>query len=215
VPEGVGPTLLVFGATGLVGGATLRLALDDGRVGRVVAPTRRPLAAAPGLENPIVDFERLPAAAPWWTADAVVCALGATIRAAGTRAAFRRVDHDYVVAVARMARDHGTRAFVLTSAIGANPRSLIFYNRVKGEVEASIAAIGFPSLTIVRPGFIGGDRRESRPAESAAVQIVRLIGPILPRRWRENPAEHIARALLQAALAADSGCRVVGSEQLV
>lgn len=206
---------MLFGATGLVGGAALTLALADARVARVVAPTRRPLAPAPRLENPIVDFERLPAAAPWWAADAVVCALGATIRAVGTRAAFRRVDHDYVVAVARIARDRGVRTFVLTSAIGANRQSVVFYNRVKGEVEASVAAIEFPSLTIVRPGFIGGDRRESRPAESAAVRLVQIIGPILPRRWRVNPAETIARALVDAAVAAVPGCHTVGSAQLV
>lgn len=209
-----GQTLLLVGATGLVGQSVLRQALADSRVARVVAPTRRPLSPASGLENPIVDFEHLPARVPWWEADAVICALGATIRAAGSRDAFRRVDHDYVVAVARLARAHGARAFALTSAVGANPRSRIFYNRVKGEVEQAIEACGFPSLTIVRPGFIGGTRHESRPLEFAAVRIVGAIGPLLPRRWRINPAGCIARALLEAALRADAGRRIVTSSEL-
>lgn len=212
---GTGRTLLLAGATGLVGQAVLRLAIDDRRVARVVALTRRPLAPADRLENPIVDFDRLPEHAPWWTADAAVSTLGATIAAAGSRAAFRRVDYDYVVAVARLARSHGARAFALTSAIGANPRSRIFYNRVKGEVEAAVEACGYPSLTIVRPGFIGGMRRESRPLEYAAVRFVGALGPLLPRRWRVNPAGNIARALLDAALLAQPGRHIVESADLV
>ena len=207
--------LLVLGGTGLVGGAVLRQALADSRVRSVVAPTRRPLLPATRLENPIVDFDRLPAEAGWLEVDGVACALGSTIRAAGSRAAFRKVDHDYVLAFARLARARGARAFALTSAIGANPDSRIFYNRVKGEVEASVAACGYPSLTIIRPGFIGGVRQESRPAERAAVAAVGLLGPVLPRRWRINPAENIARALLEAAIAAPPGRHVVTSAQLV
>jgi uncharacterized protein YbjT (DUF2867 family) len=117
--------------------------------------------------------------------------------------------------IAQLTRLRGARAFALTSAVGANPRSRIFYNRVKGEVEAAVEACGFPSLTIVRPGFIGGDRRERRPLEHAAVQVVRALGPLLPRRWRVNPAEHVARALLDAVVRAEIGRRVVTSEQLV
>jgi uncharacterized protein YbjT (DUF2867 family) len=207
--------VLLVGATGLVGQAVLRRALDDSRISRIVAPTRRPLPPAPRLENPVVSFDRLPEDAPWWAADAVVCTLGATIRAAGSKEAFRKVDHDYVVAVARLARAHGVRAFALTSAIGADARSRIFYNRVKGEVEASVEACGFPSLTVVRPGFIGGTRRESRPLEQAAVRVVLAVGPLLPRRWRINPADSIARALLDSALRADPGRRIVPSEALV
>jgi uncharacterized protein YbjT (DUF2867 family) len=213
VPEG--RTLLLLGATGLVGGEVLRLALDDSRVSRIVAPTRRPLAPAQRLENPVVDFEELPTDAPWWTVDAVICALGATIRAAGSQEAYRRIDRDYVVTIARLARTRGAGAFALTSAIGAGARSRIFYNRVKGEVEAGVEACGFPSLTIVRPGFIGGRRRESRPLERAAVATVRVLGPLLPRRWRVNPAERIARALLDGSVRAETGRRVVNSEDLV
>jgi uncharacterized protein YbjT (DUF2867 family) len=207
--------LLLLGSTGLVGGHVLRLALEDMRIGRIIAPTRRPLAPAARLENPVIDFSHLPADEAWWTADAVVCALGATIRAAGSQEAFVKVDRDYVMTIAQLTRLRGARAFALTSAVGANPRSRIFYNRVKGEVEAAVEACGFPSLTIVRPGFIGGDRRERRPLEHAAVQVVRALGPLLPRRWRVNPAEHIARALLDAVVRAEIGRRVVTSEQLV
>jgi hypothetical protein len=135
-------TLLLAGATGLVGQAVLRRALDDARVTRVVAPTRRALPAAPKLDNPLVDFDRLPADAPWWAVDAVICTLGTTIRDAGSPQAFRVVDHDYPLAVARLARQHGASTFALTSAMGADPASRIFYNRTKGELERDLAACG-------------------------------------------------------------------------
>ena len=206
-------TLLIAGATGLVGATVLRQALADARVTRVVAPTRRALPPSPRLLNPIVDFDHLPPA-DWWTADGAVCALGTTIAKASSQEAFRRVDHGHVVAFAQMARRHGTRAFALTSAFGADAASWVFYNRVKGETEAAVTACGYPSLTLVRPGVIGGDRAERRPAEHAAITVLGLLGPILPRAWRISPAEHIARALLAAAIAAEPGHHVVSSRDL-
>lgn len=208
--------LLLVGATGLVGGQLLALALADPRIGRVIAPTRRPLppAPSPSLDNPIVDFTSLDADAAWWDVDAVACALGTTIARAGSQDAFRRVDHDLVVEVARLGRRHGARAFALTSAYGADPASRIFYNRVKGETERDVAACGYPSLTIVRPGLIGGERTESRPAERAALRLLGLAGPVLPRAWRISPAAHIALALLEAAVVAPPGRHVVSSRDL-
>lgn len=152
--------LLLAGATGLTGQAVLRLALDDPRVTRVVAPTRRALPAHDKLEAPVIAGA-WPGDAAWWHVDAVVCALGTTLAAAGSREAFRRVDHDLVVFVANAARRHGARAFALTSAMGADPRSRVFYSRTKGEAEDAVRACLYPSLTIVRPGLLGGVRHES------------------------------------------------------
>jgi uncharacterized protein YbjT (DUF2867 family) len=208
-------TLMLVGATGLIGGAVLRQAQGDDRVTRIVAPTRRQLPPHPKLENPLVDFEHLPADAPWWAVDGVVCALGTTIRKAGSQEAFRRVDHDYPLAVARLARQHGARAFALNSATGADPRSRFFYNRVKGEVEEALRGVGFPSLTIVRPALIGGDREEFRPAEFVAMKILRLAEPLLPRRYRVVPHERIASVLLEAAVTAQPGEHIIESDAIV
>lgn len=124
--------VMLVGATGLVGGHVLRQLLDDDRCDAVVAPTRRPLGlTAPALFNPVVDFEQLPLDADWWAADAVICALGSTIRHAGSREMFARIDHDYPLQVATQARAHGAHAFVLNSAMGADAGSRIFYNQVK------------------------------------------------------------------------------------
>lgn len=207
--------LLLAGATGLVGSHALRLALADPAIERVIAPTRRALPPHPKLEAPQVDWDALPADAPWWRVDAAVCALGTTMRAAGSREAFRKVDFDYPLAIARAAHRAGARAYALNSALGADAGSRVFYNRVKGELEQALAGVGFDSLTYVRPGLIGGERQQSRPGEAAATVLLRALGPALPRRWRINPAPRIAQALLDAALQAAPGVHAVGSERLI
>ncbi|NUO75507.1 MAG: NAD-dependent dehydratase [Lysobacter sp.] len=206
--------LLLVGATGLVGRHVLALALAHPAVEAVIAPTRRPLDTQAKLLAPVVDFDALPAQAPWWRADAVICTLGTTIRVAGSQPAFRRVDHDYPLAVARLAREHGVPTYALNSALGADPDSRVFYNRVKGELERDLAELGFRSLTLVRPGLIGGQRDEHRFGERVATVGLGLLAPLLPRRWRINPAERIAQALLDAAIDAVPGRHVVGSERL-
>jgi uncharacterized protein YbjT (DUF2867 family) len=207
--------LMIVGATGLVGRHALQIALAHPGIARVVAPVRRSVGGHPKLVAPVVDFDALPPDAPWWAVDAVVCALGTTIRAAGSQDAFRRVDHDYPLAVARLAQRHGARTFVLNSAMGADAGSRIFYNRVKGEVERDLAAVGFVSLTYVRPGLIGGEREEFRLGERAATVALRALHPLLPRRWRINPADRIAQCLVDAAVQARPGVHVVASDALV
>jgi uncharacterized protein YbjT (DUF2867 family) len=206
--------LLLVGSTGLVGRHVLDLALADGRIDAVVAPVRHDVANHPKLLAPIVDFEHLPNDVDWWRVDAVICTLGTTMRVAGSQEAFRRVDHDYALAVARLARLHGASTFVLNSAIGANPSSRFSYNRVKGELERDLATLGFRSLTFVRPGLIGGMRDETRPAEKIAAIVLGALHPILPRRLRINPAKRIAQVLIDAAIAARPGTRIVGSAEL-
>ncbi len=207
-------TLLLVGATGLVGREVLRLALADSRVSRVIAPTRRALPAHSHLENPLVDFDALPADAAWWRADAVICTLGTTIKKAGSQEAFRKVDHGYPLAAARLARKNGARAFAFNSSVGADPRAGSFYLRVKGDAESDLEACGFPSLTLVRPSAIGGKRDEPRPAERLAIIVLEALRPLVPRRYRMVPAERIAQALIEAALAAVPGRHVIESEDL-
>jgi uncharacterized protein YbjT (DUF2867 family) len=209
--------ILHVGATGLVGGLVLSRLLADARIEQVVAPTRRALAIRhPRLDNPVLDFERLPAAdASLWRVDAVICTLGSTMKQAGSRARFRRVDHDYPLQIARSALHGGAHAFVLNSAMGADPHSRFFYNRVKGELEQDLQQLPYPSITFVRPGLIGGKRARPRPGEQLAMAALKLAGPLLPRHWRINPAEHIAMALVEAATRALPGRHVVTAAELV
>jgi uncharacterized protein YbjT (DUF2867 family) len=206
--------LLLVGSTGLVGREVLRLALAAPQVSAVVAPVRRALPPHPKLTAPLVDFDCLPADAPWWQADAVICTLGTTIKSAGSRAAFRKVDYGYPMAVARLARQRGTPTFVLNSAIGADAGSRVFYNRVKGEVEHGLRSLGFPSLVIARPGLIGGAREEFRLGEVIFAPLLAALGPVLPRAWRINPAGRIAHAMLDAALHPPPGELIITSDRM-
>jgi uncharacterized protein YbjT (DUF2867 family) len=206
--------ILVVGATGLVGRHVIAKALADSRITRIVAPTRRPLAAHARLDNPLVDFNRLPAEADWWDVDGVICALGTTRAKAGSDQAFRVVDHDYPLEVARLARKHGASRFALNSSVGANARSKLLYPRTKGEVEEALKAMGFQSLTIVRPGLIGGDRDEFRLGEHVAAAVLGVLGPVLPRSYRISPADKIAAALIEAAVTGSPGVHLIGSAEL-
>lgn len=206
--------LLVAGATGLIGHRVLDKSLADARIVSVVAPTRRPLAAHPKLDNPLVDFGWLPEDAAWWSVDGVICALGTTRAKAGSDEAFRTVDYDYPLAIARLAHRHGAKRFALNSSLGADAASRLHYSRTKGEIEEAIKAIGFSSLTIVRPGLIGGDRDEFRLGERIAAVVLGALGPLLPRRYRISPADKIADALIEAAVTSPPGIHLIEAERL-
>lgn len=209
-----GQHVLLLGATGLVGAAVLAQLLADDRVARITAPTRRAVPLAdPRLHNPLVDFQALPAC-DWWAADALICCLGSTRRQAGSLEALARIDRDYPLHAAARARAAGTPCFVLNSALGADVRSRFAYNRIKGELEERLRAQHWPSLVLVRPGLIGGQRAQRRPGEHLAGQVLSVLGPVLPRRWRINPADNIARALVHSALAAPAGETLIDAAQL-
>jgi len=207
--------LLLLGATGLVGGRALQLALSNDAFSEVIAPTRMPLAAHARLVNPVASkLEELVPACVAHRPDAVVCALGTTQAKAGSKEAFRHVDHELPVAFGKAAHAAGMGTFAIVTAMGASAGSLFFYPRTKGEVERDIRAIGFRSLTICRPSLIGGERPEERRAEGMALTLARRLGPVLPARWRVNPAQAIAAALLGAAVAAKPGCHWIRSEDM-
>jgi uncharacterized protein YbjT (DUF2867 family) len=207
--------ILLLGASGLVGRETLRLALDHGEVDRVIAPTRMPLPLQERLDNPVSpELESLLPNVARRSADRVICTLGTTMAKAGSQNSFYRVDHDLPIAFARVAQQYGAQAFALVSAIGASPSSRFFYPRTKGETEADIRRVGFASLTILRPMIIEGTRGESRLAEGIVLGFAKALGPILPRRFRANPASTIARVALEAVVSPTPGVRVVLTQEL-
>lgn len=207
--------LLIVGATGLVGSHVLKIALEDPRITSIVAPVRSALPPSPKLHAPIVNYENLPEDSNLWKADAVICTLGTTIKVAGSKERFARVDRDYPLMVASLAQKAGTPAFILNSAMGADKSSPIFYNQVKGEVEEKLSAMGFKSLTFVRPGLIGGDRKEFRLGEEVFKVVLKGLHPILPQRFKINPASHIAAKMIEAAIASEPGLHVISSEELI
>lgn len=174
-----GVRLLLLGATGAVGQQVLGLALQDERVAQVIAPTRRPLTPHAKLSNPITNFSALPDDASVWGADAVICALGTTIRKAGSEAAFVAVDRDLPIAIAKRARTAGARSFALNSSLGASLAGN-FYLRTKAQVEDGIRQLRFPSYTIVRPSLINA-RRPNRGRENASAWPWQTCLPRLSR----------------------------------
>jgi uncharacterized protein YbjT (DUF2867 family) len=198
--------MVVAGATGLVGREAVRLAESDPRFARVLALTRREISpASPKAASQLVDFDHVDRWEPPFAVDTAFCALGTTIRRAGSRAAFRLVDHDYPIAFARRVKALGAATFLLVSAVGARAGSRVFYNRVKGEVEDAIRAIGFERVVIARPSILLGDRAEVRPAES----IGKWVGRFLPIRYRGIEATGVAAALLDRGCEAGPGIHIL------
>ena len=188
----------VAGATGLVGRAILEGLLEDNSVTAVHALGRRePGVTHPKLTPHVVDFKTLPPLPPL---DEVYLALGTTIKAAGSQTAFRAVDFDANLAVARAALDAGARRAGLVSAMGADAKSRIFYNRVKGETEEALTRLPFDGLVIARPSLLAGDRdalgQPERLGEKVATALSKLFGPLIPANYRPIAATNVARSLL-------------------
>jgi uncharacterized protein YbjT (DUF2867 family) len=193
-------TVLLAGATGLVGREILQALLADDTVAAVHSLGRRaPAVQHPKLRSHVVDFTALPAAP---AADEVYLALGTTIKVAGSQAAFRAVDHDANLAVARAALAAGARRAGLVSAMGADPASKVFYSRVKGELEDELARLPFEGLVIARPSLLVGDRealgQPTRRGESWGFALGQALGFLIPANYKPIEAAAVARALLSA-----------------
>lgn len=206
-------TVLLVGATGLVGRECLRLLLADPDVLRLVVLTRRPLPLEVGaakLDAHVVDFERLDDYGELFAVDQIICALGTTMRHAGSREHFRAVDYGLALRVAQLGAARGVRHFLLVSSLGADAASRVFYSRVKGELEDAVRALRFRSITIVRPSILLGKRGERRVRE----QIGRRLARLAPRRYRPVEASVVAERLVHEAQLDSPGIRVIESTEL-
>lgn len=200
--------VLLVGATGVVGRECLSQLAADDTVAQLRALVRRPTADAPAvskLEILVTDMMTLESQPEWFAVDQVVCALGTTIKVAGSQAAFRAVDYELPLRVARLARAQGAAHFLLVSALGASAASRVFYNRVKGELEDALGALGFRSLTIARPSLLLGERAEFRLGE----RVAQPFGCLMPPRWKPVHARQVAAALVRAAREDLAGHRVI------
>ena len=190
-------TALILGATGLVGSFLLQRLLASASYDRVMAWARRDIARKdPKLAVEIVDFGRLHERRA--EAEDVYCCLGTTIKQAGSQVAFRRVDYDYPVALAIAAAAGGAKRLLVVSALGANPDSTVFYNRVKGEMEEAVRAAGVPATIFFRPSLLVGPRERVRTGERVGMLIGNLLGPLLGR-YRPIGADLVASAMLKVA----------------
>ncbi len=211
--------LLVTGATGLVGGELVDLALADERVAGLVTVGRRVTGRTdPKLEEVVAGLDELAGTDVAGPVDAVACCLGTTMRRAGSREAFRAVDLEGAVATGRLGRRLGARSFVLVSSIGANPASGTFYLRTKGEAERAVRELCFERTVILRPSLLEGERHEVRFGERLGGTVLGLVSPLLVgglRRWRPVAARTVAHAILESLCdpTAD-GVRVLESDAI-
>ena len=205
-------TALLAGATGLVGSHVLQLLLADDTWAHVVTVGRRTTPQRHDkLEQRIVDLGAIAALGDLPHADDVFCCLGTTIKQAGSQQAFRRVDHDFVVGLARAGLRVGASQFLLVSAIGADPESRVFYSRVKGEAEAEVRKLPYRAIQIFRPSLLLGERAEFRLGERIAMMTAPVMPLFLPgrlRRFRPIQAADVARAMVHIAHDAPRGPNV-------
>ncbi len=200
-----GKTALIAGASGLTGGHCLEFLLDTPYYAGVHALVRRPLGIRhPKLREHVIDFDDPSSICAVANADDIYCCLGTTIKKAGSQEAFRKVDFAYPVALARAAASAGAKRFFIITAMGSNPGSRIFYNRVKGDVEEAMRALPFESVHIFRPSLLLGDRAEVRAAEKIGGVMARFLTPLMVgplRPYRAIQARAVAWAMVYSAIA--------------
>lgn len=212
-------TVVVVGATGLVGGHLVDILAADPSVTGVLAPGRRVTdrwRAVDKVVTPVVDFASLDASGDAskdaFAGNQVFLCLGTTMRKAGSREAFRQVDFDAVLASARAALAHGADQAFLVSSVGADPGARSFYLRVKGEIENALAALPFRAVHVFRPSVLTGSRGESRPGEHLGIALGTLLSPLMvgaARRYRPIAARTVARAMARSAASSPAAGRHV------
>jgi uncharacterized protein YbjT (DUF2867 family) len=219
-PAGSGEMIAVLtGGTGLTGSFLVRRLLADPAITRVVSVSRKSLNPVNGklTEVLVSDLAELASIASKLHGEIYFCCLGTTIRSAGSKENFERVDHAAIVDFAKIAKAHDARSFTLVSAMGANAKSIFFYNRVKGRTENDVRALGLRSLIIFRPALLVGPRQEFRLAERIAARTLVPLSRFLPPRMRKGmvtEAERLAMRMLDEGKGASGGVRVIEAKDI-
>lgn len=208
-------TALLAGSTGLIGKQLLELLLEDSHYTVVKAISRKPLDIQHAkLQNIVSDFSTLTEHHDQLKADDVFCCLGTTIKQAGSQAAFRQVDYEYPLELARLTKNQGAAQYLIITALGSDAKSGIFYNRVKGEVEQAIDAVGFDSYHIFRPSLLLGERTEKRAGEGAATVVYKALGFLIPLKYKAIDSIKVAKAMLHFAKQNSKGKFIHESKEL-
>ncbi|MFN4144943.1 MAG: oxidoreductase [Runella sp.] len=207
-------TALLVGASGLVGSHVLSELLASEKYSKVKAVTRSPLARKHNkLTNHILNFNKLELSSEL-KADDVYCCLGTTIKKAGSKEAFYQVDYTYPYEVARAALAQGAKRFAIVTAMGADSKSSIFYNRVKGDIEMALRQLDYETLLIFRPSLLLGERSETRVGEKIGEKLSQLFRPVIPAKYRAIEAQKVAKAMVSITSSNLKGILVYESDVL-
>ena len=208
-------TAVVVGASGLVGSALIGLLLETPEYSRVHILVRKKINLDHSkLVQHVVNFEQLPDQTFDFKADDAFCTLGTTIAKAGSQSAFIRVDHDYVCTFAEKARELGATGLFVVSSMGANPKSPVFYSKVKGQVEEALKKMDFPRLGIFRPSLLLGPRAEKRAGEKFAGWMMNAFDFMIPAKYKAIHVDKVAKKMVEVALKSESGIFILESDKL-
>lgn len=209
---------VIAGASGLIGSHLLDILLQSDYYDEVLALVRKELPVGnKKLVQLVVDFDKLDEYKASITGHAIFCCLGSTKKKTPDLAIYRKIDYEYPLKLAEIAKENGVKHYHLVSAIGANPKASNFYTKMKGEVEEAIKQVGIKCLHIYEPSFLTGNRKESRPMERFALGLMKLIAPLLIgslKKYRSIPAETVARAMYKQSLKTEEGIFVHASDRI-
>lgn len=209
---------IIAGATGLVGSHLLEILLEEGKYDRIVSFVRRPSGMShPVLRERLVAFKDLDSMEFNSEVDDIYCCLGTTMSKAGSKKNFIQVDFDYPLKLAEIGLRYGAKRMFIISSMGANRKSMFFYNKVKGKLEEAISKLPFRSIGIFRPALILGDRNESRMGEEIAKNLISFIEPILPKsmsKYKGVHARDIAKAMFDFSQLEDEGVQIIESDKI-
>ncbi|WP_442600040.1 oxidoreductase [Neobacillus sp. D3-1R] len=208
-------TALIAGATGLVGNELLHILLNSQKYEKIFALVRRPLKVKhPNLMEVICDFERLEEFEQYFAVDDVFCTLGTTIKKAKTKEAMYRIDVEYPIAIAELAKEKGAKHFLIVSSVNANKNSRIWYSKMKGELEEKLKEIPYETMSIFQPSLLLGNRSEFRLLEKIGIGIVRGLGSLLGNELRSRmgiEANTVANAMFHVAQIDQKGIHIYSS----
>ncbi|MBU6376859.1 MAG: hypothetical protein KGQ59_12730 [Bdellovibrionales bacterium] len=215
---------IVAGSTGLTGRALVEALSRDHRISKIRTLVRKSgaLRSSDKIEEIVLSAEEFLHLSenpdPKLSGEFYFCALGTTIRKAGSRSEFRKVDYTAVTEFSKLCQNREGKSLAVVTAIGSNPHAPNFYSRVKGEAEQVILALNIPRVVIARPALLIGDRAEVRPAERASIQIFRALAPVLPRPLKSllgTPVEALARRLIDTTLEASPARVILKASDLI
>jgi uncharacterized protein YbjT (DUF2867 family) len=198
-------SILITGATGLVGNSLLKIVSNDPYFTEVKVLTRRIIPAQNNLTQYQTDFNEPSSYSSQVKADTVVCAIGTTIKKAGSQEKFRYVDYQIPLQIAEAASANKCDKFILVSAVGADPYSKVFYNRIKGELERDLIKLKFRSIHILRPSLLLGKREEKRAGEAIGQIMMPLFHFLLPPKYRAIKAETVAAKISEISKSDSEG----------
>ena len=203
---------LVIGGSGLVGKHLIELLLADGRY-TVLALARKPLAIKnEKIIQVLFDFDNPDKTAV--AADEIFCCLGTTIKAAGSKRAFYKVDYEYVLTIAQAGYANGAKKFALVSSMGANKNSNVFYSKTKGAIEEAVSRIGYESLFIFRPSILLGRRTEFRLGEMIGKSLMKVFDFAIPKKYKAIEARQVAKAMVAGMNSGKTGIHILESDSI-